>query len=127
MRNIIPITDLQQKTKKFVERVRATGVPIIITQRGRAAAILASAEDFEGYLIALDEMSYLDWRVKLSRATKQLDAGEGIELETLVKEEKKRKRRGSDSQTVSVAGSLRRLPVNRGAAPDESHSAPPDA
>jgi prevent-host-death family protein len=97
MRNIIPITDLQQKTKKFVERVRATGVPIIITQRGRAAAILASAEDFEGYLIALDEMSYLDWRVKLRRATKQLDAGEGIELETLVKEEKKRKRRGSDS------------------------------
>lgn len=94
MRNIIPITDLQQKTKKFVERVRATGVPIIITQRGRAAAILASAEDFEGYLIALDEMSYPDWRAKLRRATKQLDAGEGIELETLLKEEKKRKRRG---------------------------------
>ena len=94
MRNIIPITDLQQKTKQFVERVRATGVPIIITQRGRAAAILASAEDFEGYLIALDEMSYPDWRAKLRRAAKQLDAGEGIELETLLKEEKKRKRRG---------------------------------
>jgi len=94
VRNIIPITDLQQKTKKFVERVRATGVPIIITQRGRAAAILASAEDFEGYLIALDEVSDLDWRAKLRRAAKQLDAGEGIELETLLKEEKKRKRRG---------------------------------
>jgi prevent-host-death family protein len=94
MRNIIPITDLQQKTKKFVERVRATGVPIVITQRGRAAAILASAEDFEGYLIALDEMSYSNWRAKLRRAKKQLDAGEGVELETLLKEEKKRKRRG---------------------------------
>jgi prevent-host-death family protein len=94
VRNIIPITDLQQKTKKFVERVRATGVPIIITQRGRAAAILASAEDFEGYLIALDELSYPEWRAKLHRATKQLDAGEGIELETLLREEKKRKRRG---------------------------------
>jgi prevent-host-death family protein len=93
VRNIIPITDLQQKTKKYVDRVRTTGVPLVITQRGRAAAVLASAKDFEGYLIALDEESYPDWREKLRRGIEELDAGKSIELETFLKKEKKRKRR----------------------------------
>ena len=93
MRNIIPITDLQQKTKKFVERVRSTRMPIVITQRGRPAAVLASAEDFEGYLITLDEMTYPDWQVRLRRAIRQLDAGETIDLETVLKREKKRRKR----------------------------------
>ncbi len=94
MRNIIPITDLQQRTKEYVERVRATGIPLVITQRGRAAAILASAENFEGYLVTLDEMSYPDWEAKLRRAAKELDAGGGIELETFLRKGKKRKRLG---------------------------------
>jgi prevent-host-death family protein len=94
VRNIIPITDLQQKTKECVERVRATGIPLVITQRGRAAAILTSAENFEGYLVTLDEMSYPDWEAKLRRASKELDAGGGIELETFLKKKSKRKRLG---------------------------------
>lgn len=93
MRNIIPITDLQQKTKKYVDRVRATGVPLVITQRGRAAAVLSSAKDFEGYLIALDEQSYPDARERLRRGIQQLDEGKSIELEAFLKKEKKRKRR----------------------------------
>ena len=93
VQNIIPITDLQQKTKKYVNRVRATGKPLVITQRGRAAAILLSAEDFEGYLIPIDEKSYPDWRAKLSRGLKQLDTGEGVELESFLKKQKKRKSR----------------------------------
>jgi PHD/YefM family antitoxin component YafN of YafNO toxin-antitoxin module len=68
-------------------------VPLVITQRGRAAAILASAEDFEGYLIALDEMSYPDWQEKLRRGLKQLQAGKGITLDDYLKKSKKRKRR----------------------------------
>jgi prevent-host-death family protein len=93
VQNIIPITDLQQKTKKYINRVRATGRPLVITQRGRAAAILLSAEDFESFLIPIDEKSYPDWRAKLSRGLKQLDAGEGVELESLLKKQKKRKSR----------------------------------
>lgn len=94
MRNIVPITDLQQKTKKYVDRVRATGLPIVITQRGRAAAILASAEDFEGVLITLDEMSYPDWQARLRRAIEESEAGAGVEFGEFLRREKKRKRRG---------------------------------
>lgn len=93
MQNIVPITDLQQKTKKFVDRVRKTGVPIVITQRGRAAAVLASAEQFEGLLIKLDETTYHDWREKLQRGLRDLAEGRFIELEDLLRREKKRKRR----------------------------------
>jgi PHD/YefM family antitoxin component YafN of YafNO toxin-antitoxin module len=67
---------------------------MVITQRGRAAAILASAQDFEGLLITLDEMSYPDWQAKLRRALKESREGLGVELDELLKKEKKRKRRG---------------------------------
>lgn len=89
---IIPITDLQQKTKKYVQQVRETGRPIYITQRGRAAAVLISAEEFEGYLLTMDEMSYPGWRHRLGRAKQELDAGKGIPLETHLKKRAKRRR-----------------------------------
>jgi prevent-host-death family protein len=94
MRNIIPITDLQQKTRKYVQMVRDTGKPIVITQRGRPAAVLASAEDFEGYLVTLDEMSYPDSEERLARAKRDLDAGRGITLEAFLRKKQKPKRRG---------------------------------
>ena len=94
IQSIIPITDLQQKTKKYVNQVRQTGEPIVITQRGRPAAVLSSAEEFEGYLVALDEMSYPDWREKLERAERDLAAGRGITLEEFEKKRAKRRRRG---------------------------------
>ncbi len=93
MQNIVPITDLQQRTKKYVERVRSTGIPVVITQRGRAAAILASAEDFEGYLVTIDEKSYPGWQARLRRMIKESKAEEGIELEAFLKKQKKRRRR----------------------------------
>jgi len=93
METIIPITDLQQNTKKYVRQVRETGEPIIITQRGRAAAILASSEDFEGYRILADEMSYPDWRERVERAHKEIRAGKTVELEEFVRKEARRRRR----------------------------------
>jgi prevent-host-death family protein len=91
--HIIPITDLQQKTKKYVNLVRTTGRPIVITQRGRAAAVLSSSEEYEGYLATLDEMSYPDWRARLTRARRELDEGKGIELKEYLRKRKKRRRR----------------------------------
>jgi prevent-host-death family protein len=94
MLNVVPITDLQQKTKKYVKMVQDTGQPIVITQRGRAAAVLSSAEDFEGHLMTLDEMSYPDWQRRLARAERELREGKGIELNEYLKRRKKSRRRG---------------------------------
>jgi prevent-host-death family protein len=44
---IVPITDLRQDAAAVLERVKDSAEPIVITQRGRAAAVLLSPEVFE--------------------------------------------------------------------------------
>jgi len=44
---IIPISDLRQDAAGVIKRVVASDEPVVITQRGRATAVLVSAEAYE--------------------------------------------------------------------------------
>ena len=44
---IVPISDLRQDTAGVIKRVVATDEPVVITQRGRASAVLVSAGSYE--------------------------------------------------------------------------------
>lgn len=44
---IIPVTDLRQDAAAALEKAREAGEPIVITQRGRAAAVMMSVEAYE--------------------------------------------------------------------------------
>ncbi|PKQ28982.1 MAG: prevent-host-death family protein [Actinobacteria bacterium HGW-Actinobacteria-10] len=44
---IIPISDLRQDTAGIIKRVAASDEPVVITQRGRASAVLVSADAYE--------------------------------------------------------------------------------
>lgn len=44
---IIPISDLRQNAAGVIRRVVATDQPVVITQRGRASAVLVSADAYE--------------------------------------------------------------------------------
>ncbi len=44
---IIPITDLRQDAATVLRKVRDSKEPVVITQRGRAAAVMMSAEAYE--------------------------------------------------------------------------------
>lgn len=44
---IIPISDLRQDAAGVIKRLEASTNPVVITQRGRAAAVLVSAEAYE--------------------------------------------------------------------------------
>lgn len=44
---IVPITDLRRDSSAVLKRVRSSREPVIITQRGRAAAVLLSVEEYE--------------------------------------------------------------------------------
>ena len=81
METIIPISELQSQAKKIVERVKNTRDTVIITQRGRPAALLVNYEDYEGMVATLEEMSQPDWRAPLAEAERDSRAGKGIELE----------------------------------------------
>ena len=57
MEQIIPISELQSQAKQIVERVKNTRDPVIITQRGRPAALLVNYEDYAGLVATLEELS----------------------------------------------------------------------
>jgi prevent-host-death family protein len=90
MDKIIPISDLQTKAKKYVEQVRDSEQPVVITQRGRAAAVLVSFEAFECFLATHDEMTDPDWEGRLRRARREAKAGKTTPLETYVRRRARR-------------------------------------
>jgi antitoxin YefM len=80
METSIPISELQHQTKQVVERVKKSGHAVIITQRGKPAALLVNYEDYEGMVATLEEMSQPDWRERLAEAERDSRAGKGIEI-----------------------------------------------
>lgn len=78
--DIMPVTDLRQDAAAALKRVRTTKQPLVITQRGRAAAVLLSIEAFER---AEHERELLRL---LARGEKEIAAGEGYELDDVLRE-----------------------------------------
>lgn len=72
MKNIIPITDLQRQAGQIISSLGENEEPIVITQRGRASAVIISAErysEIEADLKRLDELELLEM-IELSRQEK---------------------------------------------------------
>lgn len=72
MKKIIPITDLQRQASQIVSQMTEANEPVVITQRGRAAAVLLPAEryaEIEEDLARLDE---LDLRELINRAEEEI-------------------------------------------------------
>jgi prevent-host-death family protein len=77
---IIPVSDLRQDAAKVLKRVKESGEPVVITQRGRAAAVMLSVEAFE--------QSERDKELLrlLAKGEKEIEAGEGYDLDSLLAE-----------------------------------------
>ena len=75
---IIPVTDLRQDAAAVLRRVRNSREPLIITQRGRAAAVILSVEEYER------ENSERQVLRVLARGEKEIAAGEGFDLDTVL-------------------------------------------
>jgi prevent-host-death family protein len=89
MDKIIAISQLQSGAKKYVDMVKETDEPIIITQRGHPAAVLVGYDEYAGLQAAQDEMSYPDWKKRLARAEAESRLGKGEPLESYVRDRKK--------------------------------------
>jgi prevent-host-death family protein len=76
--NIIPITDLRQGAAGVIRRVKDSREPIFITQRGRATAVVMSAEVYER---SENEREILKL---LARGEKEIEAGTGNELSVVM-------------------------------------------
>ena len=78
MKNIIPITDLQRQAGQIISSLSESGEPVIVTQRGRAAAVIISAdryEEIEDDLKRLDELQLLEL---VGKAREAISAGDVI-------------------------------------------------
>jgi len=78
--NIISITHLRQEAKAIIKRVTASGEPLVITQRGRAAAVMVS---MEAYKHSQHELEILRL---LARGEKEIEAGKGYNLDAVLAE-----------------------------------------
>jgi prevent-host-death family protein len=77
---IIPITDLRQDAASVLKRVQQSKEPVIITQRGRATAVMLSTEAYER---AEHDRQLLRLLV---RGDKEIAAGEGFDLDAILAE-----------------------------------------
>jgi prevent-host-death family protein len=78
--DIIPITDLRQDAAAALKRVRASKKPLVITQRGRAAAVMLSVEAYER-----SEHERQILRL-LARGEREIARGKGHDLDQVLAE-----------------------------------------
>lgn len=75
---IIPVTDLRQNTNRVLEELRAADEPVVITQRGRAAAVLLSVATYEAREKERELLRLL------AQGEKEIAAGEGVALDDVL-------------------------------------------
>jgi len=78
--NIIPITDLRQDATSIVNRLSESQELVIITQRGRAAAVMLSTETYERSQHELEILRLL------ARGEREIEEGKGFDLDAVLAE-----------------------------------------
>ncbi len=78
--NILSVSDLRKHAAEILKKLRDNKEPVIITQRGRTAAVMISVEAYEK---AEHDKEILRL---LARGEKEIEAGEGYDLDTVLAE-----------------------------------------
>jgi prevent-host-death family protein len=78
--NIIPVSDLRQDTAKLLKQLRKSKDPLIITQRGRATAVIIGLDAYEK---SEHEKELLRL---LAKGEREIEAGQGYDLDTVLAE-----------------------------------------
>jgi len=78
--NILPVSDLRQDAANVLKQLRDSNEPIIITQRGRAAAVIIGVEAYK--------QSEHDKEILrlLAKGEREIEVGEGYDLDTILAE-----------------------------------------
>ncbi|MFZ5863773.1 MAG: type II toxin-antitoxin system Phd/YefM family antitoxin [Nitrospirota bacterium] len=75
---IVPVTDLRQDAASALKRLKASHEPLVITQRGRAAAVMLSVEAYE------QRESERELLKRLALGEKELAKGKGHSLDEVL-------------------------------------------
>ncbi|MDO9262628.1 MAG: type II toxin-antitoxin system Phd/YefM family antitoxin [Desulfosalsimonadaceae bacterium] len=78
--NIIPVSDLRQNAAKLLRELNKNKEPLIITQRGRATAVMIGVEAYE----KSEHEKELLWL--LAKGEREIESGEGYDLDAVLSE-----------------------------------------
>ena len=70
--DVRPLSEFRAQMATMLDQVRETGRPLVLTERGRSAAVVIGVETYEALL---DELELLR---DVRKGEKQIDAGKGI-------------------------------------------------
>ena len=78
MKHIVPITDLQRQAGQIIGSLADSDEPVVVTQRGRAAAVIISAERYEQIEDDLSRLDELELLELIEEGKRQIAAGNVI-------------------------------------------------
>ena len=78
--NIIPVSDLRQDAAKLLKQLRKSKEPLIITQRGRASAVMIGVDAYE------ESEHEKELLRLLAKGEKEIEIGLGYDLDTVLAE-----------------------------------------
>lgn len=81
MRNIIPVSDLQRQTAQILNDVNESSEPVVITQRGRASAVIVSAKRYAEIELQLDAYDDLELERLIALGENDVASGNTMTLD----------------------------------------------
>jgi prevent-host-death family protein len=78
--NIIPISDLRQDASNLLKKLKKSREPLIITQRGRATAVMIGVDAYE------ESEHEKELLRLLAKGEKEIEIGQGYDLDTVLAE-----------------------------------------
>ncbi len=78
--NIIPVSDLRQNAAKLLKQLKNNNDPLIVTQRGRATAVIIGVDAYEK---SEHEKELLRL---LANGDREIEIGDGYDLDTVLAE-----------------------------------------
>jgi PHD/YefM family antitoxin component YafN of YafNO toxin-antitoxin module len=95
-RDTYSLTDFKQNAQEHLERLRASGLPEVLTVNGRAEAVLMTPEAYD----RLIDLAFGDVRSKVAEGLRQARAGQLIDGDEALRARRARRaaRRGDNAR-----------------------------
>ena len=73
--DVHPLSEFRANVASFIEKVRSTKRPLVITQHGKSAAVMLDVSEYEALLDKIELLT------EIQIAESQIERGQGIEHE----------------------------------------------
>ena len=78
LRNIYPLSEFQRGAKAFLEKLRGSKEPIVLTVNGKASVVV---QDAESYQELLDRLEILETSAGIRKSIEEFELGKGMSLD----------------------------------------------